>query len=272
MPDVPSSLEPTAIEEVVLHPMTASFPLTLVASYEDGTENEDSIPCLIDLERDQYPPVSPGSAETILPLDPLLTLDSAVSATIQAMAFGLISTIHQQTADSAQKLQEVEHKIACLEAINQQRQADNRQLRAQLGLLTVPPGFECNQSQVTAAVPTGGGQMVVPEWIRSVGNRHVELLAGREPGEPTYIIKLFLHPNYTETPTDTTALWFLALLTGRDSSFHTLIEAAHRLDNPAAVAELYCYCHLNQERTELTSELNRVSDALAAIQDQLDSC
>ena len=113
---------------------------------------------------------------------------------------------------------------------------------------------------------------MVLEWIRSVRDRHVELLARREPGEPTYITKLFLCPDYTETSTDTAALWFLALLTGRDSSFHTLIEAAHRLDNPAAVAELYCYCHLNQERTELTSELNRVSDALSTIRDQLNSC
>jgi len=51
-------------------------------------------------------------AETILALDPLLALDTAVSATVCAMAFGLISTIRQQTANSAQKLQEAEHKIA----------------------------------------------------------------------------------------------------------------------------------------------------------------
>jgi hypothetical protein len=56
--------------------------------------------------------------------------------------------------------------------------------------------------------------MVVPEWIRSVRNGQVELLAGREPEEPTYVIELFLCPNYTEAPTDTTALWFLTLLTG----------------------------------------------------------
>ena len=225
-PDVPSSPEPTAVEEVASHPTTASFPLTLVASYEEGTENEDPVPRLVELEQDEYPPVSPGSAETILALDPLLALDTAVSATVRATAFGLISTIRQRTADSAQKLQEAEHKIARLEAINQQRQADNRQLRARLGLLTVPPGFERNQSRVAATVPTGGGQMVVPEWIRSVGNGQVELLAGREPGEPTYAIELFLRPNYTETPMDTAAPWFLALLTGQDSSFHTLIEAA----------------------------------------------
>ena len=189
-PDVPSSPKPTAVK-VTSHPTTASFPLTLVASYEEGTENEDPVPRLVELEQDEYPPVSPGSAETILALDPLLALDTAVSATVRAMAFGLISTIRQRTADSAQKLQEAEHKIARLEAINQQRQADNRQLQARLGLLTVPPGFERNQGRVAATVPTGGGQMVVPEWIRSVGNGQVELLAGREPGEPTYIVELF---------------------------------------------------------------------------------
>ena len=271
-PDVPSSPEPTAVEEVASQPATTSFPLTLVASYEDGTENEDAVPHLVDLKRDEYPPVSPGSAETILTLDPLLTLDPAISATVRATAFGLISTIRQRTADSAQKLQEAEHKIARLEAINQQRQADNRQLRARLGLLTVPPGFERNQGRVAAAVPTGGGQMVVPEWIRSVGDGRVELLAGREPGEPTYVIELFLRPNYTETPTNTAAPWFLALLTGRDGSFHTLVESARRLDNPAAVAEIYRYRRLDQERAELTTELNRISDALSAIRDSLDSC
>ena len=114
--------------------------------------------------------------------------------------------------------------------------------------------------------------MVVPEWIRSVGNGQVELLAGREPGEPTYVIELFLRPDYTETSTDTAAPWFLALLTGRDGSFYTLVEAARRLNNPAAVAEIYCYHHLKQERTELTTKLNWVSDTLSAIQDQLDSC
>jgi hypothetical protein len=93
----------------------------------------------------------------------------------------------------------------------------------------------------------------------------MELLAGREPREPTYIIELFLHPNYTETPTDTVAPWFLTLLTGRDGSFHTLIEATRHLDNPAAVVEIYRYHRLKQEHTKLTSELNRVSDALSTI-------
>jgi hypothetical protein len=62
--------------------MTTFFPLTLVASYEDGTENKEAVPRLVDLKRDEYLPVSLGSAETILTLDPLLTLDPAISATV----------------------------------------------------------------------------------------------------------------------------------------------------------------------------------------------
>jgi hypothetical protein len=84
--------------------------------------------------------------------------------------------------------------------------------------------------------------MVVPEWIRSVGNGRVELLAGREPEEATYIAELFLYPNYTETtPMDTAAPWFTALLTSQDGSFHTLIKSAQCLDNLAVVAEIYHY-------------------------------
>jgi hypothetical protein len=115
--------------------------------------------------------------------------------------------------------------------------------------------------------------MVVPEWIRSVRNGQVELLARWEPGEPTYIAELFLQPNYTETTiTKTAALWFLAILTGCDGTFHTLIEEARHLNNPAAVTKIYQYHHLEDEHTKLTCELNHVSDVLASMRDQLDGC
>jgi hypothetical protein len=115
--------------------------------------------------------------------------------------------------------------------------------------------------------------MVVPEWIRSVRNGQVELLARREPGEPTYVTELFLQPNYTEgTVTKTAAPWFLAILTSWDGGFHTLVEEVHRLNNPAAIAEIYRYCCLKDKRTKLTCELNRISDAIASIRNQLEGC
>ena len=115
--------------------------------------------------------------------------------------------------------------------------------------------------------------MVVPEWIRSVGNGQVELLAGREPGKPTYVAELFLQPNYTETTvTETAAPWFLAILTSQDGGFHTLIKETHHLNNPAAVAKIYHYQRLKDERTKLTCKLNCISDALASVHDQLNGC
>jgi hypothetical protein len=53
--------------------------------------------------------------------------------------------------------------------------------------------------------------MVVSEWIRPIRDGMVELLARRQPREPTYVIELFICPNYTETPTETTAPWFLTI-------------------------------------------------------------
>ena len=115
--------------------------------------------------------------------------------------------------------------------------------------------------------------MVVLEWIRSVRNGQVELLARWEPGEPTYITELFLRPNYTEnTITETAALWFLAILTSRDGGFHTLVEEVRRLNNPAAVAKIYWYRRLEDECTKLTCELNCISDTLASVHNQLDGC
>src|SRR6266851_2572492 len=96
--------------------------------------------------------------------------------------------------------------IVQLKQLNEQHNADNQQLRARLGLLSIPDGFEHNEGRVAARVPSRGrGQMVVPTWIRPVGDGTVELLAGREPGEPTYIIELFLRPNYTENHSETAA-------------------------------------------------------------------
>jgi hypothetical protein len=145
VPSSPGQRDSITLTEVASPAETPSFPLTLVANYEqDSNSDHNTVPRLVELERDEYPPVSPGSAETVLALDPLLALDSAVVATVRATAYGLISTIRQRTAESTQKLQEVEHKIAQLEAINRQRTEDNRQLRARLGLISIPDGFERN--------------------------------------------------------------------------------------------------------------------------------
>jgi hypothetical protein len=89
-------------------PATASFPLTLVANYEQDSPLPE-LAGLIDLVRSEYPAVSPTSAETILALDPTL------NATIRATAFGLATTVRERTAEYAQKLDEAQQRIVQLE-------------------------------------------------------------------------------------------------------------------------------------------------------------
>jgi hypothetical protein len=114
--------------------------------------------------------------------------------------------------------------------------------------------------------------MVVPEYIRSVGDGTVELLAGREPGETTYVVELYLRPNYTEAPTEIAAPWFLALLTAGDGSYHTFAKEVHHLDDPTMLAKVYHFQCLEVQQSELTVELNHVSDALTATHKQLNAC
>jgi hypothetical protein len=268
IPSSPEQHDSITLAEVTSPPATPSFPLTIVTNYEqDSNSNHGPTASLIDLTQDSYPAVSPTLAETILALNPTL------NATICTTAYGLATTVRKWTAQYTQKVTKAEQKIKQLEQINQQWAQDNQQLRAQLGLLSVPNSFKHNKGQVTTAVPIGGGRMMVLEWIRSVGNGQVELLAGWEPGEPTYVAELFLWPNYTEnTIIKTAAPWFLTILTSRDGGFHTLIKEARWLNNLAAIAEIYCYQRLEDECSKLTCELNCVSDALTSVHDQLEGC
>ena len=123
VPSSPKQRDSVTLVEVMSPPTTASFPLTLVTNYEqDSNSDHRPIAGLIDLTRDDYPVVSPTSAETILTLDPML------NATIHATAYGLITTVHKQTTQQAQQLTEAHQNIKQLKCLNQQQAADNCQL------------------------------------------------------------------------------------------------------------------------------------------------
>src|SRR5216683_1855619 len=110
-PSVPSSPEPPTsptLAEVSPYLTDVTIPFSLVAN----TTGQD------------YPPVSPTSAETILALDPTL------NTTIRATAFGLATTVRQRTEHYSQCLAEAGIRIVKLERLNEQRNANNRQLQA----------------------------------------------------------------------------------------------------------------------------------------------
>src|SRR6266851_5632799 len=98
-PSVPSSPEPPAsptLAEILPPPATATFPFALVA----GATGQE------------YPPVSPTSAETILALDPTL------NTTIRATTFGLATTVHQRTEHYSRHLAEAGLRIVQLKRVN----------------------------------------------------------------------------------------------------------------------------------------------------------
>ena len=96
-------------------------------------------------------------------------------------------------------------------------------------MVDVPEGFECNKGNIDLACPTSTRQFVTPMWIRRLGSGEVEMQAGREGEEPTYMAELFLKLDYSQEPTDPILGWFLNLLHGANGSFHTLAQAVRAL-------------------------------------------
>jgi hypothetical protein len=110
VPSCPNQRDSITLAEVPSSSTAASFPLTIVANYEqDSNSDHGPIASLIDLIWDSYLVVSPMSAETILTLDPML------NATIHTTAYRLATTVHEQTAQYAQKVAEAKQKIEQLE-------------------------------------------------------------------------------------------------------------------------------------------------------------
>ena len=96
VPSSPEQRDSVTLAEVASPPAAPSFPLTIVANYEqDSNSDHGPIAGLINLTRDSYLAISLTSAETILALDPTL------NATICATAYGLATTVCEQTAQYA---------------------------------------------------------------------------------------------------------------------------------------------------------------------------
>jgi hypothetical protein len=110
VPSSPDQRDSLTLAEVTSPTTTPSFPLTIVTNYEqDLNSDHGPIAGLIDLTWDNYPAVSPMSAEAILALDPTL------NATICATAYGLATTVCERMAQYTQKVAEAEQKIERLE-------------------------------------------------------------------------------------------------------------------------------------------------------------
>src|SRR6266853_6125363 len=90
-----------------------------------------------------YPPVSPGSAVTLLRME-----DDSLTDTTQAVANGLISTIHRHSTVADQRLAESRRRINQLQGTVHAREAKIRRIRSNNATPELPAGFQRNEGRV----------------------------------------------------------------------------------------------------------------------------
>src|SRR6266851_4193168 len=90
-----------------------------------------------------YPPISPGSAATLLRLE-----DSSLTDTTRAVAHGLIATINRRSGVADQRLAESRRRINQLQGTVHAREAEIRHIRNNHATLDIPAGFKHNGGRV----------------------------------------------------------------------------------------------------------------------------
>src|SRR5712671_4406407 len=186
-----------------------------------------------------FPPVSPGSAATLLRME-----DASLNDTTRAVANGLIATIHRRSALADQRLGEARRRINQLQGTVHAREAEIRRIRQSNAAPDMPAGYERNGGRVDIQVSSHGGENVIARWIRLMGNGEVVARAGERANEPEYVVSLYLPSDYSTRPTTLLPPWFLELLQASGGAYHTLAEAARELEHPTAFTEVERYsCH-----------------------------
>src|SRR5216683_900079 len=180
-----------------------------------------------------YPPISPGSAATLLRME-----DASLTDTTRAVAHGLIATIQCRSTITDQRLAESRRRINQLQGTVHAREAEIQRIRNNNATPEMPAGYERNGGRVDIQVSSHGGENVIAKWIRLMGNGEVVTRAGESAGEPEYVVSLYLPSDYSQCPTASLPHWFLELLQARGGAYHTLAEAACGLEHPAAFAEV----------------------------------
>src|SRR5712671_4973057 len=103
-----------------------------------------------------FPPVSPGSAATLLRME-----DASLNDTTRAVANGLISPIHRHSAVADQCLGEARQRINQLQGTVHAREAKIRRIRSSNATPDMPAGYERNGGRVDIQVSSHGGENVI---------------------------------------------------------------------------------------------------------------
>src|SRR5216683_2689680 len=219
-----------------------------------------------------YPPISPGSAATLLRME-----NNDLTNTTRAVAHGLISTIQQRSTVADQRLAEARRRINQLHGTVHAREAEIQHIRSTNNTPEMLPNYEQNGGQVDIQVSSHGGENVIARWIRLMGNGEVAARARESADEPEYVVSLYLPSDYSQRPTASLPHWFLELLQATGGAYHTLAEAAHGLEHPAAFAEVEQYrrhhmrhAELEVARRAITADIDKEDDTLQGIEHRME--
>src|SRR5712671_3286301 len=220
-----------------------------------------------------YPPVSPGSAATLLRME-----NDSLTDTTRAVTHGLISTINRRSAVTDQRLAEARRRINQLQGTVHAQEAEIRRIRTSNAAPDMPSNYERNGGRVDIQVSSHGGENIVARWIRLLGNGEVVARAGERADEPEYVVSLYLPSDYSTRPTALLPPWFLELLQANGGAYHTLAEAARGLDHPAAFAEVERYRRHHTHRAELevarraiVADIDKEDDTLQGIEHRMEA-
>src|SRR6266851_384762 len=112
-----------------------------------------------------YPPISPGSAATLLRME-----DDSLTDTTHAVAHSLITTINRRSAVADQRLAEARRRINQLQGTVHAREAEIRRIRNSNAPPDMPNNYQRNGGRVDIQVSSHGGENIVARWIRVLGN------------------------------------------------------------------------------------------------------
>src|SRR6266850_834252 len=130
-----------------------------------------------------YPPLSPQTAINVLASQPDL------NKTIRAIAYGLVSTIHNwEVLHTLQSKGLQDTNTALQDHIkNFERKADHS-----FELPLRPIGYEDNNGRVSTQVPIGGGYYANAKWIKQRNDGCISLLVGKDFDKEPYSTDLYV--------------------------------------------------------------------------------
>src|SRR6266851_6529507 len=106
-----------------------------------------------------YPPISPGSAATLLSME-----NDSLTDTTRAVAHGLIATINRHSTIADQRLGEACRCINQLQGTVHAQEAEIRRIRNANTAPDMPSNYERNGGRVDIQVSSHGGENIVARW------------------------------------------------------------------------------------------------------------